>query len=278
MLRRLLVFTLALWTTCLALSCSQTMMAAEVPHPWPTDTSPGLTALAKAADQNRYAYVFFWKAAGAATQQQRAAFEAAMATLGDRVDPVSVCITAPEEKPTVDAFKVSRAPMPLVLAIAPNGAITKAWPLDFRAAAAAEGIVSDGMAACMKAFQADKLVLVSVHNSTTAYADEAVQAATGFLNDERFATTAAGVFLDPADPAEASFLAQLKVSPATDKAVTVVLTPPGKPLTTFIGPVSTADIVATVTAAKSGCCPDGKCGPGGKCGPTQAATAKGSSK
>lgn len=89
--------------------------------------------------------------------------------------------------------------------------------------------------------------------------------------------------LDPADPAEASFLASLKVSPTTDKAITVLLAPPGNPVATFVGGVSTAAIVAKVTDAKSGCCPDGKCGPGqccpgGKCGPTQKSSAKGVSK
>jgi len=284
MLQRLPALTVVLWTVCLALSFGEPVRAAEArPNPWPTGSSPGLTALAKAAEQNRYAYVFFWKTEGEATQRKREVFDAALATLGDRADAISVCVAAPEEKPTVDAFKVSRAPMPLVLAIAPNGAVTKAWPLDFQAATAGEGIVSDGAASCMKALQGNKIVLVSVQNSMTSHAGEALEAAAGFLADPRFAQAAAGVVLDPADPAEATFLASLKVSPTTDKAITVLLAPPGNPVATFVGAVSTATIVAKVTDAKSGCCPDGKCGPGqccpgGKCGPTQKSSAKGVSK
>lgn len=282
MLRRFPFLALMTWTTCLAIG--NTTIAAEArANPWPTDASPGLTALAKAAEQQRHAYVFFWKAEDEATRRKREAFDAAMTSLGDRADAVSVCVTAPEEKPTVAAFKVSRAPMPLVIAVAPNGAVTKAWPLEFQAATADEGIVSDGAATCLKALQADKMVLVSVQNATTSHATEALEAATGFLADPRFAQAAEGIVLDPAEPAEARFLASLKVSPTTDEALTVLLAPPGKTVATFVGGVSTAAIVAKVTDAKSGCCPGGKCGPGqccpgGKCGPTQKAAPQGAAK
>ncbi len=277
--RRLHTFFAILWAASVCLTATVAMAASGVPNPWPTDASPGLTALAKAADHDRYAYVFFWKAEGDATQRKRKAFDAAMATLADRADAVSVCVADASEKPTVDAFKVSRAPMPLVIAIAPNGAVTKAWPLDFNAAAAADGIVSPGMASCLKALQADKMVFVTMQNTATAQSDEAMKAVAGFLTDERFANSAVSVTLDPADPAEAKLVTDLKVAPTTDTAVTVLLAPPGNPIATFTGAVTTADIVTKVTDAASGCCPGGKCGPGqccpgGKCEPAQKGTSK----
>jgi hypothetical protein len=278
MTRRL--FATALWAACLVMPLSQAILAAEArTNPWPTDTSPGLTALAKAADHDRYAYVFFWKAEGEATTRKQAAFATAMASLADRADAISVRVTDPAEKQTVDAFKVSRAPMPLVLAIAPNGAVTKAWPLDFDAAAAADGIVSPGMASCLKALQDNKMVLVSLQNAKTAHAAESSEAIDGFLADERFANAATRVVIDPADPAEAKFVTDLQVAPTTDTTVTVLLAPPGSPVATFPGAVSTAEIVAKVTDAAKGCCPGGKCGPGqccpgGKCGPSEKGTSK----
>lgn len=280
MTRRLFATALAIWAPCLVISSSQSLLAAEARvNPWPTGTSPGLTALAKAANHDRYAYVFFWKTEGETTTRKQAAFAAAMASLADRADAISVRVNDASEKPTVDAFKVSRAPMPLVLAIAPNGAVTKAWPLDFDAAAAADGIVSPGMASCLKELQADKMVLVSLQNAETAHAAAATEAIDGFLADERFANVAARVVIDPADPAEAKFVADLQVSPTTDTTVTVLLAPPGSPVATFPGAVSTADIVAKVIDASKGCCPGGKCGPGqccpgGKCGPSEKGTSK----
>jgi hypothetical protein len=283
MLRRSFVFLVIAGAASIAATATRHAWSAEAATASVAGTSPGLTAITRAADRQRYAYVLFWKVDGEPTQQARAAVDAAMAMLGDKADAVIVCAAAPEEKATVDAFKVARAPMPLVLAVAPNGAVTKAWPADFRAATAAEGIVSAGMAACLKPLQEEKLVLLTVHNANTASAGPALEAAAGFLADSRFAAGAAGVEIDPADPSEAGFLADLKVSPTGDQPVTVLLAPPGKPVATFTGAVTTAQIIAAVTDAKKGCCPDGKCGPGeccpgGKCGPTQKPSANGASK
>jgi hypothetical protein len=272
-----------MWSAVATLTAIPPAEAADATSTRPAGKSPGLVALAAATEHDRYAYIFFWKVEGDATKRGRDAFEAALKSLGDRADAVSVCVADPEEKPTVDAFGVSRAPMPLVLAVAPNGAVTKAWPTGFSEANAAEGIVSPGMAACLKPLQDNKLVLVTVHNASMADAGPALDAVAGFLADERFAARAAGVVLDPADPAEAKFLADLKVSPESATPVTVLLAPPGNPVATFAGTVTTADIIAKVTDAASGCCPGGKCGPGqccpgGKCDPPTSSSTKKVSK
>lgn len=236
--------------------------------------SPGLAQLSSAAVNNRYSYVFFWKHESEATRRQLELFKSVVATIADQADAVTVCVADPDERATVEAFKVSRAPMPLVLAVAPNGAVTKAWPTNFTAEAARDGLVSEGMAACMKALQDDKLVLVSVQNASTASGRDAMQAALGFLEDPRFGEAAELVVIDPANRAEGRFLADLKVPTAPREAVTVVLAPPGRTVATFVGVVSAKELAAKVTDAAAGCCPDGKCGPGqccpgGKCGPLQ---------
>ena len=50
----------------------------------------------------------------------------------------------------MDKFGVSRAPMPLVLALAPNGAITKGFPIKFDEKQLREGFVSPCTAKCLK--------------------------------------------------------------------------------------------------------------------------------
>ena len=84
--------------------------------------------------------------------------------------------------------------------------------------------------------------------------------------DARFAKATEVVMLNPGDRAETTFLEGLQVRPRTDKAVTILLAPPGSPIARFEGPVTKDQIVAVVAAAKSGPCAGGKCGPGG-CGP-----------
>ncbi|MDH3717734.1 MAG: hypothetical protein OES79_06385 [Planctomycetota bacterium] len=182
------------------------------------------------------------------------------------VDTVEVNIRESREKAIVDQLGVSRAPMPLVLALAPNGAVTKGFPIGFTAEQLRQGIASPAMANCMKALQSQKLVVLTIQNQSTPYSQTAYSSAAQFKQDARFTNSTEIVTLDPADPSEAGFLQNLKVAPGTQAAVTVVLAPPGKPIATFTGPVTKQQIVAKVTAAQSGCCPGGTCGPDG-CGP-----------
>ena len=243
-------------------------------NPWPMDRSPGLAALAASAEQGRYAFVFFWKENNEATQRMQGVLQSAMAKMKHRADAVNVCAADSNERATVEAFGVDRAPMPLVVAVAPNGAITKAWPLQLRADQLPEGIVSQGTSACIKGLQDRKLVLLCVQNTSTGHNLASTQAAEGFRADARFAAATEVITLDPADPNESIFMRDLEVSPQTTDAVTILLAPPGQPIARFVGAVSTDEIVAKVTAAQSGCCPGGQCGPegccpGGNCGPAK---------
>ena len=58
-------------------------------------------------------------------------FQTAMAKMTDRADSTAIYAADPAEKPIVDKFAVRGAPMPLVLAIAPTGAATRAFPKKF---------------------------------------------------------------------------------------------------------------------------------------------------
>ena len=225
------------------------------------ESSPGLAALASAAQQGRYSFVFFWKENDAQTQQMHRVFQSGTARMADAADALNVSVTDPREQPMVEKFGVDRAPMPLVLAVAPNGAVTKAWPAQFSEQQLQEGIVSLGTAQCMKALQDNKIVLLCIQNAQTAYSNAAWQVAQEFKADPRFTTATETIALDPADPREAALLHDLEVSSATPEAVTVVLAPPGRPIARFVGVVSKDEIVAKFTAAQSECCPGGQCGP-----------------
>lgn len=256
------------------LFASNEAWAEEPANPWPRDSSPGLTALASASEQGQYAFVVFWKQDNEQTQRMYSIVQSTLMNMPTTAVTVSVCVADQREGATVEQFGVDRAPLPLVAAVAPNGAVTKAWPLQVRAEQLREGIVSDGTARCMKALQDQKLVLLCVQNSKTAHNTAAWQGAQGFATDARFATSSEVVTLDPADSREVGFLKTLQVNPQTSEAVTVLLTPPGRPVAQFVGAVSTEEIVAKVTSAKAGCCPGGQCGPGGccpggKCGPAK---------
>ncbi len=243
----------------LALGAAQTSPPTEV-------QSRGLTAIDTAAGANKYLFIFFWKANDEQSRRMYGVFQSTMKSWAKSVNSVGVQITDPREKPVVDKFGVSRAPMPLVLALAPNGAITKGFPIKFDESQLRQAFVTPCTARCLKALQERKLVLLCVQNQKTQFSQVAMRGVQDFQADARFAKATKIVTLNPDDRSEAAFLKDLQVDPRTPTAVTFVLAPPGAPVAKFAGPVTKDQIVAKVSAAKSGPCANGQCGPGG-CGP-----------
>jgi hypothetical protein len=245
---------------------SNVLAQAVYPTSTPVNTSKGLAAMDQAVRGDKYLFVFFWKTNDQNTQKNYGIFQTAMTGMADTADSIAVQIADANEKPIVDKFDVSRAPMPLVLALAPNGAVTKGWPVRFTEAQLKEGVVSHNTAACLKALQDKKLVLLCVQNEQTQFSQAAWQGVQAFKADARFAAATEIVAVDPRDQADAKLLSDLRVDPHTSQAVTVLLAPPGAPIAVFPGAVTKDQIVAKVAAAQSGPCANGKCGPGG-CGP-----------
>jgi hypothetical protein len=225
----------------------------------------GMAALDTAGREGKYVFFFFWKENDQQTGALRGVFQAAMRKHAKSADSIAIKITDASEKPVVDKFEVSRAPMPLVLAVASNGAVTKGFPLKATEEQFQEAFVSPCTAKCLKCLQDRKLVLLCVQSGKTEFSQAAWKGAQDFKADSRFAKATEIVTVNPEDPAEASLLEELKVDPKTSRAVTVVLAPPGQPVATFAGPVTKDEIIAKIAAAQSSCCPGGKCGPGGCC-------------
>jgi len=230
-----------------------------------SNPSRGQAAMDAAAGDGQYLFVFFWKANDKQTQTMRGVFQSALNQWSGSASSISIQITDPNEKSLVAKFGVRRAPMPLVVAIAPTGAITKAFPIRFTGQQLRKAFVSPGTARCMKALQDRKLVLLCIQNGKSEFQQAALQGVQAFQADARFSTSTEVVTIDPDDNAERPFLQSLQVDPHTPTAVTVLLSPPGKTVATFAGAVSKEQIAARLTAAKSSCCPGGKCGPGGCC-------------
>jgi hypothetical protein len=219
----------------------------------------GIIALQRIAKADKYAFVFFFRADDERTQSMRKALESAAAEIPDDAEVVAVDVTDPLESGAVKKFGVSRAPMPLILAVAPTGAITKNWFRNFDGKQLDQAFVSTGEAKCLKALQGRKMVLVCVQNGKTTHNDEAMQGVNEFNADRLYAARTAVVSIDPTDESEAGFLKKLRVTPETEEAVTVLMAPPGRPVATFTGATNKADIIAATKKAGSGCDPKSGC-------------------
>ena len=93
--------------------------------------SAGIKAIKQAAADNKYLFAFFWSSNNDQTAAMRKVFEQATAKVTDRAQAVAVRVSDPAERGIVKKFDLDRAPMPLVLAIAPNGAIMGGFPTKF---------------------------------------------------------------------------------------------------------------------------------------------------
>jgi hypothetical protein len=232
----------------------------------PVDGRRGIAAAEKAAGAGRYLFVFFHNADDEQTRRMRQVFDGAAARAAARADSIVVNVTDPSEKETVEQFGVAAAPMPLVLVLAPNGATTGGFPQTFTEQQLVDGIVSSGMAKCLKALQDRKLVFLCVQNDRTTLNRGAMRGVRAFAADARFSQATEIVLVDPADPEEARLLAQLKIDPGMRDAITVFLAPPGSAIARFQGATDKETLVTTLMAATS----SSGCGSGSSagCGPT----------
>jgi len=229
-------------------------------------TDNGMAAMKQAADAKKYLFVFFHAKADDQTSTFRKSFETAAAKIADKAMSVTVDINSPAEKEIVAKFRVQNAPMPLALAIAPNGAITGSYQGESSEQVLLEKMVSPGLQNCLKPLQEGKLVFLCVQNKTTKSNDAAMQGVNDFKADDRFSRFTEIITVDPADTSEADFMEKLQIDSKADEALTVFLAPPGAVVAKLKGATNKDGLIATLQAATAGGCGSGGCGPKG-CAP-----------
>src|ERR1017187_4096255 len=147
----------------------------------------GVSALRSAADARQYLFAFVYEQEDEETRAARKTFEAAVAKVTPAAQSVRVDRSLPGEKDMVEMFGLQTAPVPIVLAIAPNGAVTgsiKAGELSEERLQAA--VSSLGLQAILKAVQEGRLVLVCLQNAQTKDNDAAMTGVKEIKADEQF--------------------------------------------------------------------------------------------
>ena len=143
----------------------------------------GMAAIKQAAEAGKYIFMFFSKTDDDQTLAMRKVFDKAMERVADRAQWIAVDMTDSSEKAIVAKFELSRAPMPLVLAMAPNGAITGGFPTKFEEQQLVNAFATPVTEKVMKNLQDGKLVLVCVQNGKTKSNDAAMQGVHEFKSD-----------------------------------------------------------------------------------------------
>lgn len=213
----------------------------------------GMAVMQRAAEADKYLFVFFYKGKNKRTRRMREIFDAAMPKVADKAESIAINIRDPLEKKIVNKFKTSRAPMPLVFSVAPNGAIVGSFPAKFSEEQLLGAFASPSMAKCLKALQERKYVMLCVQNQETRFNDEAMQGVRDFMADRQYARSTEIIKVDPRDANEADLLARFGLDSDTPDAVTVLLAPPRMIVGTFKGATDKGAFVAAITQSKSGC-------------------------
>jgi hypothetical protein len=248
----------------LTLAVGGSAFGQETSAPRAEKTELAVVAIDRAAKAGKYMFVFFYRAENGPTQAARKTFDAAMEKFADRAASAVVDVADPLEAEVVAKYGLGRSPTPLVLALAPNGAVTRSFMGQLADADFESAFVSPGSQKSLKALQDRKLVFICVQNGTTQHNTEAMRGVQEFVGDAQYAKTTELITLDPTDAAEASFLGQLKVDPQTAEAVTVFMAPPGTTVATYKGETKKDVLIAAAKTAAKGCDPKSGCCPAPK--------------
>ncbi|MFZ2961304.1 MAG: hypothetical protein WA705_30885 [Candidatus Ozemobacteraceae bacterium] len=222
-------------------------------------TGKGMTALEEAAKNGKYLFVFFQDGA-ASNSSELTKFEELISREAASSSRVVIDRKDSAEQAIVNKFQVQRAPMPLVLVVAPNGAITSGFPAQkLSETSIRDAFVSQGMQKSLGLLQQEKLVILALQNASTTSNEAAMKGAMDFCADPLLGTNAVLVTLDTSDPAEAMFLEKMRLSSTATEAQTILLAPPAVIVGQFSGAVTKDAIAAALLKASSG----GGCGSGG---------------
>lgn len=221
------------------------------------DTGKAQAALDEASRTGKIAFIVFYKEDNAAFRKMDEVVKAGVKRQEAKALGVSIVASNPAEQAIVERFQLSRAPMPLTLAIAPNGAITGVFAKELTEERFADAFVTPTMMTCMKSLQEDRLVFVCVQKSEKGIVPNAVKE---MQNDPQFKNRIVVVSLNSADPDETKFLNQMQINPKQPMLGTtaVLLAPPGVLIGKYDA-TSTATQIATALHQAGKCCDDPNC-------------------
>lgn len=210
---------------------------------------------AQAAAEGKTTYLVFYRSWDATAQAVGQAVKSHADKHAGRATWAAVGISDPAQKSLVDKFQVSRAPMPLVLGVHPNGTITGVFQKPMTEAEFVQTLVSATKAECMKRLQANQLVLLCVQTSAEQGVPQGVKE---FQADPQFGKRAQILTVQVNDPKEASFFTHLKIDPQTAAPMTVFMAPPGVMVGKFPPTATKADLAGALHKAGK-CCEDKNC-------------------
>lgn len=217
-------------------------------------TTPTGTVAAKQAPA--FTYVLFWKQNDANTQQFAETIRKGTARRPEQTNWTSIDVNDQANQAVVAQYGVSRAPMPMALCVANNGAITAVFTRRPTDEALDRAIVTPAMVDVTKALQDKKIVVVHVKPTQDA---PLPYGALEFTEEPDFKARTVVIDVVANNPAERRFLTDMEYNAGSirDSSV-VIMAPPGVLVGKFAANVTMGDITTKLHAAGK-CCNDPNC-------------------
>ena len=244
----------ALFQLCLVGVCLSLTSLASAQQP--ASLSPLQKTLSKSSEDEKFTFIVFHRDSGEATRALYHQTKDGTAPRSDAVIVTTARVDDPAERTLVDKFGISRAPMPITVVVAPNGAITGLFTRAISEEQIAAAIVPPTMMRCMKELQAQKLVFVCLTRTDRLEVPQGVQLVQKY---PQFKDRISLVSMRLDDPAEARFHQQMKLDPRRiDGSHAVLIAPPGVLVGHFDGQATAEQIAAAIHKAGQ-CCDDANC-------------------
>lgn len=220
----------------------------------PVRLSQGEQQIAASSKAGHFSFVLFYRTNDRLTQ---AAYQTLKAEVGKRKNmailPVRLDNSA--ERGLIEKFDATRAPMPAIVALAPNGAVSGVFSQQIKPEEIEGAIITPGYAQCVKAMQDNRIVLLCVQPPTRGFVPQGVQQ---FQADRLYRERTQVVNISATDPAEARFIQQLQLKSNVSTPQVVFMAPPGVLLGTYDANVTHASLAQKLVAAGK-CCDDKNC-------------------
>lgn len=244
----------------LAATCAA-CMGVTVGAAEPSVTNAAALQISQITGGGKYAFVIFHQGGNGMASVREAVKKAGDEAKG-LAESVEVDVADAANGPTVREYGANRAPLPLVLAVAPNGAVTGGFPGSCEPQSLTEAMLGPKGAACLKTLQDGKVALICIEPADGKTAEATAKVVAAFKADQRISGFAESVVIDPADQAEHRFLTQLRVDPKSTTATTLLVTPPGRIVGTYTNALSIDAMFADLARSMAGStCGSGGCGP-----------------
>jgi len=214
------------------------------------------SAMDEASAAGQFLCLIFFNAQSASSGELTAPIEAFKKTSSKKIVVYKADIGDPANQEIAGKYGVQGGNLPILLVVAPNGAITGGYPKTVTADQLKQSIsVTDLMLKVIKPLQEQKVALVALQNASTKFNKESWQGVNDFANDTLYKKFVATVKSDPAAAGSQEFIKQCQLIAPLTEATVVIVMPPGRIGKVLTGKLTKADVLKALGSCATGCAP-----------------------